>query len=267
MRTRTLLMLPVLALIAASVGCTLPSDPVADLVFEGLYRVSNGTVIELDGEEAIVVSNNGTGLPVGTVYMRRLGEGGEIYGEGVRMRDFPVSALSMDGRMEEGVATFGESAIWVDHPRLDYSYNVWSKIDEIPTPEPDDSEDPSDPDDGNGGGTAGSTVLLYSKDLEGSEGSSRYFTVTVPSGATKLTVETFEENQYGGNLGDLFVSSASKPTASHYPYKWTAQCASIESNRAPETCSFSNPTPGTWHILLYGYHAYYATSLKVTIDR
>lgn len=265
MQNRTTGLWPVLALSLAISGCTLPADAVIDYVFEGLYRATNGTVIELDGAEATVVANEAGGLPVGTVYMRRLDEGGELYGDGARMRDFAVSVRNMDGDMVSGVATFNEWGLHVDHTRMDYSYNTWSRIDEIPEPEP---ENPgSGGGAGDGDGTAGSTVLLYSKDLEGSEGSSRYFTVTVPSGASKLTVETFEENQYGYNVGDLFVSYGSRPTASHYPYKWTAQCASVASNRAPETCSFANPQAGTWHILLYGYHAYSGTSLKVTIDR
>ena len=89
----------------------------------------------------------------------------------------------------------------------------------------------------------------------------------VPTGTKQLRVTTTEDNQYGGNLGDLFVRRGSRPTASHHPYVWTADCKSIESNRTPEECVINNPTAGTWHILLYGYHAYWGTTLKATITK
>ena len=58
-----------------------------------------------------------------------------------------------------------------------------------------------------------------------------------------------------------------RPTASrpNEQYAWTADCASIESNRAPERCTFSRPASGVWHILVYGYHAYYGANLTVTL--
>jgi hypothetical protein len=265
MRIRVRNLLPVLALPLIVSSCKNPIDAALDYAFEGMFKALDGTVIEVEGDQAVVRVAGGR-IPAGTIYMRRLDEGGEVYVAGEQMRDYSISVRDSDGNMSPGVAKIGNGALWIETPRMDYSYNVWDRIEKLPQAKPPTTGGGTGGG-GTGGGTSGSTVLLYQKDLEGDEKSSRYYTVTVPSGTKKLTVEMFEENQYGRNLGDLFVSFGSKPTANHHPYIWTAQCGSVESNRAREVCSFSNPTAGTWHILVYGYHAYYGTSLKVTIDK
>jgi hypothetical protein len=115
--------------------------------------------------------------------------------------------------------------------------------------------------------STGDIDLLYLKNLEGNEGSTKTYKVTVPSGAKKLVVKTFEEDAFGHNLADLFVRRGSAPTVNPAPYNWAADCASVNPNRENETCTFTNPAAGDWYILVYGYHAYYATSLRVTYSK
>ena len=77
---------------------------------------------------------------------------------------------------------------------------------------------PSTPNPGTGGGTSqGDIELLYLKNLEGNDRSSKVYKVTVPSGAKKLVVKTFEEDINGHNLGDLFVKRGSQPTVTQSP--------------------------------------------------
>ena len=85
----------------------------------------------------------------------------------------------------------------------------------------------------------------------GASKSSQYFTIEVPAGATDLTF-----NLSGGSGdADLYVDFGSQPTTSTYdcrPYK----------NGNEESCSFTNPAAGTWHI---GIRAY-STFSGVTLD-
>ena len=67
-------------------------------------------------------------------------------------------------------------------------------------------------------------------------------TITVPAGATKLTV-----NIAGGTGdADLYVRSGSQPTTTTYtcrPYK----------TGNTESCVINNPAAGTWHVGIRAY--------------
>ena len=78
-----------------------------------------------------------------------------------------------------------------------------------------------------------------------------YYSVTVPTGATSLSVST------SGSSGDadLYVKYGSQPTVGD------ADCAS-ESSSSNESCFISNPTAGTWYVGVYGYRR----SSAVTTD-
>ena len=115
---------------------------------------------------------------------------------------------------------------------------------------------------------SGTSTLLYVKNLEADRGNWVYYKITVPSGTKRLVVETFEENENGRNLGDLFVRYGQQPVINRSSgYTWTADCASIKPNRESEICSFENPAAGEWYLLVYGYHAFYGTSLRATITK
>lgn len=237
------------------------------LDFSGVFRATDGTEIELTGEDAVI-------LRVGSTPLIHPLNVGEVYIMGAYATETPGEyrgyVRDHIGMLGHGRILLEEEAIRIE--RMDMGVpsgeqlpgqSTWRKIGEASPP-----SQPTDPDTGNGGGTAASTVLLYTKNLEGDERSSKYFTVTIPSGTKRLVVETFAEDQWGRNMNDLFVNPGSKPSVtSHWPYKWTARCASVKPNLENDVCEIPNPPAGTWHILVYGYHAYYSTSLKVTIDR
>jgi secreted trypsin-like serine protease len=98
------------------------------------------------------------------------------------------------------------------------------------------------------------TTLLSQSGLSGSTGTWRHFPITVPSGATSLTV-----NQAGGSGdADLYVRAGSQPTLSAY------NCRPYKAGNA-ETCTFSSPTPGTWYVSVYGYSSYSSVSVTATV--
>lgn len=98
-----------------------------------------------------------------------------------------------------------------------------------------------------GGAPSGWTLTNQS----GASGSWAYHTITVPAGAASLSV-----NMSGGSGdADLYVRFGSQPTISTYncrPYK----------NGNTETCTFSSPAAGTWHIGVRGYTSYSGVTLS-----
>src|SRR5690606_21058057 len=89
--------------------------------------------------------------------------------------------------------------------------------------------------------------------ISGGSGSTQYWTITVPSGATRLNIAT------SGGTGDvdLYVRRGAQPTTSTY------DCRPYRSGNA-ETCSFTNPQAGTWHVMLRGYSAFSGVTLTAT---
>lgn len=72
----------------------------------------------------------------------------------------------------------------------------------------------------------------------------KYYSITVPSGATSLVVATSAAT---GDV-DLYTQSGAKPTSSSYacrPY----------SSSGNESCTATNPAAGTWWVGVYGYAA------------
>ena len=104
-----------------------------------------------------------------------------------------------------------------------------------------------------GGGGSGGGVLqngVAETGLSGSTGSSTFFTMTVPSGATNLSFTM----SGGSGDPDLYVRFGSQPSTSTY------DCRSWNSGPS-ETCSFASPSAGTYHVLVYGYSTYSGLSL------
>ena len=88
--------------------------------------------------------------------------------------------------------------------------------------------------------------------LSGSTGSWKYYTISIPSGASDLSVSI----SGGSGDADLYVRRGSQPTTSSYdcrPYR----------NGNNETCSFSSPAAGTWHIGIRAYTSYSGVTLSV----
>ena len=234
------------------------------LDFSGFFQASDGTEIELrtSGRADVVTVGSaqlGTPLQVGNPYMTGMGPTGTP-GE---YRGYAVGRTGMLDWAD--VQLTGNSLVIRRKAADEIAAHVnWSRI-SSPSTLP-----PSSPPPGGDGDTTpapATEVLLDQNNLKGDEGSSAYFTITVPAGVRRLVVET-SENQGGYNVGDLFVSRGQQPKVnSRAPYSYSATCASVKPNRQRENCTFDNPPAGEWHILLYGYHRYYGTRLTATIHR
>ncbi|MGI5308259.1 S8 family peptidase [Rheinheimera sp. WS51] len=107
-----------------------------------------------------------------------------------------------------------------------------------------DGGDPTPPT----GGTLQKAVAKTN--LAGATGSSTYYTLTVPAGATDLNF-----NMSGGSGdADIFVKFGSQPTSSSY------DCRPYRTGNN-ETCSFPTTQAGTYHVMINAYRAYSGVSL------
>ena len=91
--------------------------------------------------------------------------------------------------------------------------------------------------------------------LSGSAGSSRYFSIEIPAGATNLVIST----SGGTGDADLFVDFGGLPTFSSY------SCSSLGLGTV-ESCQYATPEPGTYYIQIYGFTSYSDVQLLVDYD-
>ncbi|MBM3854799.1 MAG: hypothetical protein FJ399_16880, partial [Verrucomicrobia bacterium] len=91
--------------------------------------------------------------------------------------------------------------------------------------------------------------------ISGAQGSSLFYRIDVPTGATQLLVTT----SGGSGDVDLLVRRGSRPTTSAYDQA----SASVTPN---ETVTFNSPSSGTYYIMLYGFTAYSGVSLRATVS-
>lgn len=107
---------------------------------------------------------------------------------------------------------------------------------------------------GNGGG-GGSGTELNESNLSGAQGSSTYFSLDVPAGATNLSF-----NMSGGSGdADLYVRFGAQPTTSAY------DCRPYQSGNN-EACPIATAQAGTYYVMLRGYSAYSGVSLTGSYD-
>ncbi|MCC6554522.1 MAG: M4 family metallopeptidase [Polyangiaceae bacterium] len=103
------------------------------------------------------------------------------------------------------------------------------------------------------GGGGGGNVLTNGvpvTNISGASGSSQVLTLSVPAGKASLSFTM----SGGTGDADMYVKYGSSPTDSSYncrPY--------LSGNN--ESCSFTNPSSGTWYVRLKGYSAYSGVSL------
>src|SRR5690606_26949383 len=115
-----------------------------------------------------------------------------------------------------------------------------------------DGTDPGpDPDPGSGELTKGVPVTGQS----GSSGQSLNFTLDVPAGASNLVFTM----SGGSGDADLYVKFGSAPTDSSW------DCRPYKSGNS-ETCSFSSPSTGTYHVRIKGYSAFSGVSIVGDYD-
>ena len=86
--------------------------------------------------------------------------------------------------------------------------------------------------------------------ISGSAGSTLYWTINVPAGATSLQIAT----SGGSGDVDLYVRRGSQPTTSSW------DCRPYRAGNS-ESCSFPSPQAGTWHVMLRGYSAFSGVTL------
>ena len=99
---------------------------------------------------------------------------------------------------------------------------------------------------GGGSQAGGGTV----NDVSATAGNWAHYTIDVPAGMASFTVTS----SGGTGDADLFVKFGSRATTSSYdcrPYK----------NGNAETCTFSNPQAGTWHLSLNAYRTFSGVTL------
>ncbi|MBU2223432.1 MAG: S8 family serine peptidase [Gammaproteobacteria bacterium] len=105
------------------------------------------------------------------------------------------------------------------------------------------------------GGSGGSTtpVTTTTRNISVSASQWKYYTLAVPAGKTNLTVSI----SGGTGDADLYVRRGSNPTTSTFdcrPYL----------NGNTESCSFTNPTAGTYHIGIRGYSSVNGLTLSTS---
>jgi serine protease len=86
--------------------------------------------------------------------------------------------------------------------------------------------------------------------IAGASGSTQYWTITVPAGASNLVIAS----SGGSGDADLYVRFGSQPTTSSY------DCRPYRSGNH-ESCSFASPQAGTYHVMLRGYSSFSGVSL------
>lgn len=256
----------------------------AQLNFDGVYENEDGLVLELDGSTAIIraLGSSELGLKdlmkIGDAFMTGMFESGPDRWSGMiaTINQFVVGdPNSQIAWLESGTATLTSSGTLtvVDGNGVSHDFSYVGPTWTGPVTPPDD-EEPTDPGSGDpvDPGDDSSEPDHATLGLEGDRKSSRVFSINVPSSASRLTI-TLSEGADGYQLADLFVRRGAEAVIvdEPNPYSWTADCASVESNRATETCTFGGSsslplTAGTYYITVYGYHAYYGADLKVWID-
>jgi hypothetical protein len=103
------------------------------------------------------------------------------------------------------------------------------------------------------------TTVLNLADTVGGE---RHFVINVPAGATTLTVTM---NSPAGNDPDMYVRRGAVPIAFQTAGAPNDTLCVPFTGALTETCTFNNPAPGDYYVMVQGFSAYSGTSLSFSI--
>jgi len=105
------------------------------------------------------------------------------------------------------------------------------------------------------GGGAGSELQngVPVTNLAGAASSEKMYRIEVPSGQQSLEIMMFG----GTGDADLYIKFGAPPTVSDYDYR-----PFLAGNN--ETVTVTNPTAGTWYVMVRGYSEYSGVTLKAT---
>lgn len=233
-------------------GCKKISDTIEEVwegYWAGVFDLGEGWQVELNGERAnfVTAGTNKVGINVGDPFTIGMAQTGNNKWRGY------VRSNNGFGSLVWGNAEIIDSKLKIT-PDGSSSYTINKGVKNTGSG-------------GTGGGIGSTAQVLLDQKVEGEKGDKKIFKVTVPTGVKQMEIRTTEvAGVYYFNLADLFVRKGSDPMVTLTPkYSWTADCASVESNRADEVCIFSNPSAGVYHIMLYGYNSYFTSQLIVKI--
>ncbi len=91
--------------------------------------------------------------------------------------------------------------------------------------------------------------------LQGGQGSEQRFTLSVPAGASDLTISI----SGGSGDADLYTQFGSEPSTSNY------DCRPWEDGNA-ESCTVASPEAGVYHVMVRGYNSYQGVTLLAEFD-
>ncbi len=232
-------------------ACSKVDDAINSLLdFDGIFSSSDGWKIDLSGSSAEVTevgttrSSSGYSLVKGDYVMTGMS----------RTSDNSWAGTVIDSKFEHivsGTATINSNVLTVTpvgYPSYSFTKSTGT---------------------GTGTGTGTNTDTIYSENMKGGEGQSKWVTITIPKDVKKVEFFTCETDISYWNTADMFVKKGSTaPTVSKIPtYSSNADCESKEVNRYREYCSYDNPTTLTWTILLYGYNSDFSSQLVVVITK
>ncbi len=92
--------------------------------------------------------------------------------------------------------------------------------------------------------------------LQGNQGSEQRFTLTVPEGASDLTISI----SGGSGDADLYTRFGAEPTTSNY------DCRPWENGNS-ESCSVASPETGVYHVMVRGYSSYDGVTLVAGFEQ
>lgn len=281
---RVKIKLVILAAIIFAASCSKISDKSDELfdeyILNGVYENNSGLEIEINGQDADIVgftsddqvlAKDPSLSLIGSNYIRNIVKVGVDKWEGEIIdveKDLYTDKIIKIGRVKTYISV-NSYRNGIDIIPNHYAYESSSFIKKTSAGGGGSGSGGG----GSGGGAGGSTTdTVVKQQYSGKTHETVFITYTPPVGTKSMTIKTTEASNADWNTADMFVRKGQKPIIKHtYPpniseYSWTADFAGINPNREEEIYTVSNPS-GTYHIALYGYNSFFASTLIITITK